>query len=141
MLERGWIADRLGISLDQETRTLEDLARADVIRWDGARWQLERSRSVDTTRFDPSAARNLRAYWTDDAGARIRAGRDGQFSYLVFTTDEPTLAAIRELHLAYYRDLRALVARSAKSRRIAVANVQLFSLDGDLPSVSPIKAT
>jgi transcriptional regulator with XRE-family HTH domain len=137
----GWIAERLGITLPEETRTLEDLARADVIRWDGARWQLERSRSVDTTRFDPSAARNLRAHWSDAAGGRIRAGRDGQFSYLVFTTDDATLAAIRELHLAYYRDLRALVARSAKSLRVAVANVQLFALDGDLPSASRVRAT
>ncbi|MFO0613187.1 MAG: DUF4423 domain-containing protein [Polyangiaceae bacterium] len=133
----GWIAERLGISVEDEVRTLADLARADVIRWDGARYRLERSRSVDTTRFDPSAARNLRAHWTDAAGARIRAGKDGQFCYLVFTTDEATLASVRELHLAYYRDLRALVARSPESTRIAVANVQLFSLDGDLPAAAP----
>lgn len=131
----GWIAARLGISQEDEERTLADLVRADVVRWDGARYVLERSRSVDTTRFDPSAARNLRAHWTDAAGARIRAGKDGQYSYLVFTTDESTLAKIRALHLEYYRALRALVARSPKSRRIAVANVQLFSLDGDLPTV------
>ena len=133
--EPGWIAERLGISREDEERTLADLARADAIRWDGARWILERSRSVDTTRFDPRAAQELRAHWTDLAGKRIRAGEDGQFSYLVFTTDDATLAAIRKLHLEYYRALRALVARSPTNRRVAIANVQLFSLDGDLPSV------
>jgi transcriptional regulator with XRE-family HTH domain/DNA-binding transcriptional regulator YiaG len=125
----GWIAERLGISRADEERTLRDLAAAGVIRWDGQRWQIDRQRSVDTTRFDPRAASTLRAFWTDDAAARIRAGGDGQFSYLVFSTDDATLEAIRELHLRYFRELRALVATSPKNRRVAVANIQLFAID------------
>ena len=125
----GWIADKLGISRADEERTLDDLAAAGVIRWDGARWEIDRQRSVDTTRFDPRAASMLRAHWTDDAAARIRAGADGQFSYLVFSTDDATLEAIRELHLRYFRELRALVASSPKNRRVVVANVQLFAID------------
>jgi transcriptional regulator with XRE-family HTH domain len=119
----GWIAERLGISRADEDRTLADLAAAGVIRWDGARWQIDRERSVDTTRFDQRAASNLRAHWTDAAAAQIRAGAEGQFSYLVFTTDDATLAAIRELHLRYFREMRALVAASPHSTRVAVANV------------------
>jgi transcriptional regulator with XRE-family HTH domain len=125
----GWIAERLGISRADEERTLRDLADAGVIRWDGARWQIDRQRSVDTTRFDPRAATSLRAHWTAAAGARIRAGGPGQFSYLVFSTDDATLEAIRELHLRYFRELRALVASSPRNRRVAVANVQLFAID------------
>jgi transcriptional regulator with XRE-family HTH domain len=125
----GWIAERLGITRADEERTLRDLADAGLIKWDGARWEIDRQRSVDTTRFDPRAASQLRAHWTDDAAARIRAGADGQFSYLVFSTDDATLEAIRELHLRYFRELRALVASSPKNRRVAVANVQLFAID------------
>jgi transcriptional regulator with XRE-family HTH domain len=125
----GWIAERLGISRDDEERTLRDLAAAGVIRWDGVRWQIDPDRSVDTTRFDPRAASTLRAHWTDAAAARIRGGGDGQFSYLVFSTDDATLEAIRELHLRYFRELRALVAASPRLRRVAVANLQLFAID------------
>ncbi|HLU67842.1 MAG TPA: DUF4423 domain-containing protein [Kofleriaceae bacterium] len=125
----GWIAERLGISREEEERTLGDLQAAGVIRWDGRRWAIDRERSVDTTRFDPRAARSLRAYWTDQAAQRIRSTGDGLFSYLVFTTDDDTLAAIRELHLRYFRELRALVAASPANRRVAAVNVQLFPLD------------
>jgi transcriptional regulator with XRE-family HTH domain len=125
----GWIAERLGISIEDEARTLGDLAAAGLIRWDGVRWQLDRERSVDTTRFDPRAASNLRGFWTAAAEARIRAGADGQFSYLVFSTDDATLEAIRELHLRYFREMRALVAASPRNRRVAVVNVQLFAID------------
>ena len=38
-------------------------------------------------------------------------------------------AEIRELHLAYYRSLRAIVAESEPAEVVAVANVQLFALD------------
>lgn len=125
----GWIAERLGIARGEEERTLAELAAAGVIRWDGSHWRIDRERSVDTTRFDPRAASNLRAHWTDAAAARIRAGGDGQFSYLVFTTDDATLEAIRELHLRYFREMRALVAGSPHSTRVAIANVQLFAID------------
>ncbi|HTJ47684.1 MAG TPA: helix-turn-helix transcriptional regulator, partial [Kofleriaceae bacterium] len=67
----GWIAEKLGIARADEDRTLDDLAAAGVIRWDGARWEIDRQRSVDTTRFDPRAASSLRAFWTDAAAARI----------------------------------------------------------------------
>ncbi|HVK71676.1 MAG TPA: helix-turn-helix transcriptional regulator [Kofleriaceae bacterium] len=125
----GWIAERLGIARADEERTLRDLETAGVICWDGARWQLDRERSVDTTRFDPGAATFLRAHWTDTAAARIRAGGDGTFSYLVFSTDDATLAAMRELHLRYFRELRALAASAPRNTRVGVAIVQLFALD------------
>jgi transcriptional regulator with XRE-family HTH domain len=125
----GWIAERLDISLDDEERTLRDLEAAGVIRWDGVRWQLDRERSVDTSRFDPRAAARLREHWTELARTRIVADGEGMFSYLVFSTDDETLAAIQELRLRFFRELRALVARSPKSRRVAVANMHLFPID------------
>jgi transcriptional regulator with XRE-family HTH domain len=126
----GWIAEQLGITRDDEERTLRDLETAGVIRWDGVRWQIDRERSVDTTRFDPRAASFLRAYWTDEGAARIRAEGDGTFSYLVFSTDDATLEAIRALHLRYFRELRALAASAPRNSRVAVANVHLFAIDG-----------
>ena len=127
--ERGWIAERLGISRADEERTLRDLERAGLVSFDGLRWRPDRERSVDTSRFDPRAAARLREHWTDVARQRIAAKSEGLFSYLVFGTDDETLAAIQELRLRFFRELRALVAASPKSRRVAVVNVHLFPID------------
>jgi transcriptional regulator with XRE-family HTH domain len=124
----GWIAERLGISRPDEERTLADLETAGVIRFDGKRWKLDRERSVDTTR-DVKRAGRLRAFWTDRAADRIANGAEGWFSYLVFGTDEATLAAIQELRMKFYREMRALVAACPTARRVMVANVQLFPID------------
>jgi transcriptional regulator with XRE-family HTH domain len=129
----GWIAEQLGITRADEERTLRDLQTAGVIRWDGRRWLLDRERSVDTTLMGPAAAAHLRAHWSDQARARIAAGGEGLFSYLVFTTDEPTLEAIQELRLRFFRELRALVAASPRNRRVAVVNVHCFAIDIGAP--------
>lgn len=129
----GWIAERLGISRADEERTLADLELAGVIRFDGKHWKIDRERSVDTTR-DVKQAGRLRAFWTDQAGSRIARGAEGGFSYLVFGTDEETLAAIQELRMKFYREMRALVAACPTARRVVVANVQLFPIDN---GVSP----
>jgi hypothetical protein len=128
----GWIAARLGVSRADEERTLGDLETAGVIRFDGARWQIDRERSVDTTR-DPRAAAHLREHWTNQASARIAGGGEGLYSYLVFSTDDETLTAIQELRLRFFREMRALVAASPKNTRVAVANVHLFAIDVGKP--------
>ena len=125
----GWIAARLGITRAAEERTLRDLAAAGVIRWDGTHWRPDRDRSVDTSRFEAEAVARLRAHWTEEARRRITAGREGLFSYLVFSTDDATLAAIHELRLRFFRELRALVAAAPTARRVAAVNVHLFPLD------------
>lgn len=126
----GWIAERLGISREDEERTLRELAAAGLIRWDGARWQPDRERSIDTTRFERTAAASLRAHWAEMAADRIRADPEaGAFAYLVFTTDDATLAALRELQLGYFRAFRALVASSPTNTRVAVANMHVLTID------------
>jgi len=125
----GWIADKLGISREEERATLHDLAAAGTIRWDGAKWRPDKERSVDTSRLEPAAAARLRVHWTERARRRIEADGEGIFSYLVFGADEPTLAAIAELRLRFFREVRALVAASPAASRVYVANVHLFPID------------
>jgi transcriptional regulator with XRE-family HTH domain len=124
----GWIAERLGIDVADEERTLADLATAGIAHFDGARWQIEEGRSVDTSR-DPRAASRLVGHWTDLARSRIAADADGRFSYLVFGTDDETLAAIHELRLRYVRELRTLVRKAPTATRVMVANIHLFPID------------
>jgi transcriptional regulator with XRE-family HTH domain len=129
----GWIAERLGVPRDEEERTLRALEAAGLIAWDGARWRIDRERSVDTTLFDRRAAMLLAEHWADVARRRIAEGGEGRFAYLVFSTDDATLAAIAELQSQFFRELRALVASSSKNERVAVANVQLLAIDGGHP--------
>lgn len=124
----GWIAERMGICLEDEERTLADLELAGIIRWDGSHWRLEKQRSIDTTR-NPELGRRMLEYWTERSRARIADAGDGRFSYLVFGCDEATLTAINDLRLRYYREMRALVASAPAATRVMVATVHLFPLD------------
>jgi DNA-binding phage protein len=128
----GWIAERLGVSRGDEERTLRDLEQAGVVAFDGSRYRLDQARSVDTTR-DPRAAIRLRQYWIDLARARITAAGEGVFSYLVFGTDDATYAAIQELQLRYFREMRTLVRHAPTSTRVVVANMHLFPIDVGAP--------
>jgi transcriptional regulator with XRE-family HTH domain len=125
----GWIAQRLGISLEEEQRCLEVLSESGQIVRKGRRWELARSQTVDT-RQDPSAERKLKEWWAELGVSRLRAGAPGQFSFNVFAVSEADYARLRELHQSYFRQLRSIVAQSTPSERILVANVQLFPLDG-----------
>jgi transcriptional regulator with XRE-family HTH domain len=127
--EPGWIARRLGISAEEEATCLEFLRETGEVTWTGTRFRHEPI-AVDTRR-QPDVGRALKSHWTAVAGQRIREGRAGQYSYNVFTVSRADLERLRALHLAYFHNLRALVAESAPAEVVAVANVQLFALDGD----------
>lgn len=124
----GWIARLLGISAEEEARCLEALERAGQIVWDGHRFRPDEVVTVDT-RLDAAAGRRMRLHWNEVAGQRIAGGSPGQFSYNVFAVSRADLERLREMHLAYFRALRAVVAGSSPSEVVAVANVQLFALE------------
>lgn len=42
-------------------------------------------------------------------------------------------ARLKELHLAYFREMQALVADSAPSERVVLFNTELFALDASSP--------
>ena len=128
----GWIADKLGITREEEEHTLADLMAVGVVTWNGTRYELDRARSVDTSRSRSPGRQAVRAYWTEQASKRLNSSSEtsqGGFAYLVFSTDDATLAAIEELRLRFFRELRALVAASPLAERVAVINVQLFPID------------
>jgi hypothetical protein len=126
----GWIANRLGLSLDEETRCLEMLERTGQIERVGKRYAVAQVLTVDT-RQNPAAGRKLKVWWSRVALERIERGEEseGLFSYNLFSVSEADYQRLRELHLAYFRQLRSIVARSQPAERVVLANVQLFGLD------------
>lgn len=127
----GWIAARLAIAPEIEERCLAVLAESGQIRREreGGRWVPDRVLTVDT-RQDPAAERSLKAFWAKVGLDRLQAGAPGLFSFNVFTVSEADMKRLRELHLGYFRALRSIVAESRSGEHVAVANVQLFALDG-----------
>jgi transcriptional regulator with XRE-family HTH domain len=124
----GWIASRLGISREEEQRCLDLLAESGQIRKRRRRWVQERVLTVDTKQ-NPGAERHLKSWWAQVGLERLRAGSKGLFSFNVFSVSRADLARLRELHLGYFRALRSIVAESTPGEHVAIANVQLFTLD------------
>jgi DNA-binding phage protein len=124
----GWIAARLGISLDEEELCLSTLAAARQIRMHEHRWVIDQTQTVDT-RADPARSRKLKAEWMKVALSRLEGGGPGTFSYNVMAISRADLARLRELHSAYFRNMQALVTDSAPSECVVLFNTQLFALD------------
>jgi DNA-binding phage protein len=124
----GWIAARLGISHDEEERCLSTLAAARQIRMHEQRWVIDRTQTVDT-RADPVRSRKLKGEWMRLALSRLESGATGTFSYNLMAVSRGDLARLRELHVAYFRNMQALVTDSAPSECVVLFNTQLFALD------------
>jgi len=98
----GWIARRLGIGDDEETRCLEMLEHTGQIVRQGERYAVAAVQTVDT-RQNPEAGRRLKVWWSRVALERLeRLEQDeaGLFSYNLFTVSEADYRKLRELQLA-----------------------------------------
>lgn len=128
-----WVAARLGLDEGEVRRSVATLVAAGQLVRRGAHLALVESGTTDTRR-DPAAGRRLKAHWARVGLERLELGADGLFSYNVFSVSAADHARLRELHLAYFRELRAVVARSTPGEEVVVANVQLFGLGPDTPA-------
>jgi DNA-binding phage protein len=127
----GWIARRLGIAPEEEARCLEMLEHTGQIVRRGERYVVAAVQTVDT-RQNPEAGRRLKLWWSRVALERLERLEQeeaGLFSYNLFTVSQADYERLRELQLAYFRQLRSIVARSAPAERVVLANLQLFGLD------------
>src|SRR6185295_6727804 len=123
-----WIARRLGLPLAVAQRCLSLLQQSGQIRMHGKLFAVVGQHALDTRR-DPERALLLRRFWSERALDRFGEGDDRIFSYGLFGVSERDYQRLRELHRAYFRELRALVATSQPVERVVLANVQLLALD------------
>lgn len=126
--EAGWIAERIGISLEEERQCLKRLADSGQIVWQAPRWQIENVMALDTRR-DPDAARRLRAWWLRRGAARIEAGERG-LMYNLLGVSSADLERLRDLQKAYLSEVRAIVARSEPVEHVVLAADLLLDLRG-----------
>lgn len=123
----GWIATRIGISEEEESLCLSALLAARQVRLERGRYVIDSTRTVDT-RADPKRSREVRAHWIEVAKQRLARGANGTFGYNVMSLSVADLEKLRELHVAYFRDMQALVAASP-SECVVLFNTQLLRLD------------
>lgn len=129
--EPGFIAARLGLSLEQETAALSALSLAKQIRKSGGLWRPTRVLSVDTSVLR-AADVDLKRYWAELGSQRVSAQaleHGALFSYNVFSISDEGYQQIRRAHLEYYDRLRAIVADHQGPTRVVLANVHLIPLD------------
>jgi len=123
----GWIASRLGLTVNEEQRCLDLLCATGDLTWDGKRYRATKSLTVDTGR-DPAATRHLAAFWMQQGAERVREAGPGNFAFNVFGVSRADYARLRELQRSYFAELRSIIARSESTECVAVATFQLFPL-------------
>ena len=124
----GWIAERIGISREEEELCLTTLSAARQIRMRDARWVIDQTQNIDT-RADPARSRRLKAEWLKVALGRFESGVIGTFGYNLMAVSLADFERLKELHLAYFRNMQALVTDSAPSECVVLFNTELFALD------------
>ncbi len=123
----GWIAERLGMPRKEEERCIALLLETGQIRKQNGRLLPGKPLTVDT-RKDASLSRRVKAWCGQLAVERLEQGADGVFSYNLFSISRADLSRVQELHRAYFRELRRIVADSEPAECVALANVSLFEL-------------
>ena len=127
----GFIASRLGIDRQEEERCLQALAESKLIAKRRKRWETTQVLTVDTRR-NPEAGRQLKRHWAEVGMGRLPAlepRENDLFSYNLFTVSERDFEHLRELHIAYYQELRRIIEASQPAERVALVNLQLMRLD------------
>lgn len=126
----GWLARRLGESVERVQEALERLAATDQIAWTGTHWRLHRVRTIDTRR-DADGVLAMRVWFAEQALGRLRAGApEGTFSQNLFTLSEEDLERLHELHVRHFEEIRALVAQSEPGERIVFLQRSIVPWDG-----------
>jgi DNA-binding phage protein len=124
----GWLAKRLGISRQEEELCLAALATARQIKLERKLWVVDQTKTIDT-RAHPQRGRRLKAEWLKVALERLESGVSGVFGYNLMAISRADLLRLREMHVAYFRSMQALVADSTPSECVVLFNAELFALD------------
>jgi hypothetical protein len=125
----GWIAAQLGIEPEAEQQALSLLVQSGQVKYQAGKYAPTGAPNTVDTRRAPEVAQRLRVFWSRVGMDRLSKGGEGLFAYNVFSVSSADLERIRELHKAYYQEIRAIVAQSDPVDRVALVNLQLVPLN------------
>jgi hypothetical protein len=126
--EPGFLAQRLGLTAEQESSALKLLEAAGQIVHEGEKWRLTDEPVVDT-RVDPVRSRQLRAHWLRRAAAAVEEGTAGTFAFNLFSVSQRDLERARAIHRRYYQEMVELIRASQPNERVVLFATQLYELD------------
>jgi hypothetical protein len=124
----GFVSRRLGVTLADEERYIQYLLDGGHIQWQGKRLVAGPPTTVDTRRDSITTAR-LKEHWAQTGLDHLKNGGEGGFAYNVFGVSEIDAQRLREMQVAYFHEIRAIVAKSEPTERVYVINLQLFPVD------------
>lgn len=131
---RGFIAERIGISVQEEETCLQILLQAGQIRLNPrGRFSVVETQTVDT-RADPERARRLQAFWLQAALDRQQARQPGVYSYNLFSISEADYQRVLHLYQTFFHEMRRLIAASEPNERVVLFATQLVPLDAPEPA-------
>jgi transcriptional regulator with XRE-family HTH domain len=127
----GYIAERLGITQQDEARVLQRLELAQVIARRDTRYAEHRPLNVDT-RGGTRALHALKMHWAQVAAGRALAPRSGDlFAYSVVSVSRADYTRIHELLRKAYREVRSIVAASEPTDCVALLNLHWVGYNGE----------
>ena len=127
--EPGFIAQRLGIELEEERSCLELLLRSGQVKRAGKRLRVDDNVTIDL-RTEQQRLQALKAFWLDVARQKLESGQPGVFGFNVFAVSAADLEALRQMHVAYFHQMQARIAQSEPCEHVALFSTQLVRLDG-----------
>jgi transcriptional regulator with XRE-family HTH domain len=122
----GWVAARVGLTVDEVARGLRSLAATGQITRAGPRWSAV---PIFDQTADAEAGRALKACLLDAAARRLPGAPGDQFAANFLTASASDVERLRELGLAFFHAVREVVATSqGPLDRVVVVNSQVFTL-------------
>lgn len=122
-----WLAARIGLSVTEVRRALDELVAAGQVTRRGLRYRLRAATTIDTSR-DVERARKLRLDWCKFAVERLERGQAGYFGYSLFAVSREDLERLREIHAQYLKAMQNVIAASQQLECVGLFCSQLLDL-------------
>ena len=124
--EPGWIAERLGIDADEESRCIELLAAAGQVHHDGTHYRQVRQPLYN---LSTSARRQqMRAFWVRQAADRAPGTDGAHVAWRLFTCSERQLHAIKDIQRRAYREMRDVLMQPEGADQVVLASALITPL-------------
>ncbi len=122
-----YLARKLGLSRERVRESLELLVASGQARKTRHGWTARGGTMVDTG-ADLERARRLKLDWARLAISRLETGAPGHCGYSVFAIARDDLRRLREVQLAFIREMQSIIAASKQSDCVGLYCVQLIDM-------------
>lgn len=127
------LARATGLREEEVDGLLALLQEAGLVRWCSPRYELVEVSTVDTSR-DADKSRAIKQFWSEVVHERIARETwpvSGLNSFNLASVSQSTLEKIREKHIQYFEEVRALVAADENPTEVLLLNWYFWPMRND----------